>query len=145
MGVAAASNAVIAKLKSTAAVTALVSNRIYPGDAGQGVEEPYIVVRRPQGDTRNQQINKRDSFRKTPLAIYCAGDRKVVNSAANVADAVIAALDPTTAVTSSQTWGTVSVDHCDVTDAYDVSENPVEADEIGFPCEVILVDLYHIC
>lgn len=145
MTVAAASNAVIAKLKSVTAVTDLVSQRIYPGDAPEGVDKPYIVVRRPPGDNRTQQLAKRDSFRKTPLSIYCAGDPKVANSNQNVAEVVVNALNPTSAVTGSVTWGGVSVDHCDVMDSYDVSENPQEADEVGFPCDCVPIVLYHIC
>ena len=144
MTVAAAETAVAAKLKATAAITALVSQRVYARIAPEGETKPYIVIVHPQGETRNRTANRRDIFRKTPLTLRCVADTYL--EAATVANTVIDTLDSSsTAVTGSQTWGGVSVDHCAVMDNYDASDQPQLGDEIGFPVEAVELNLFHIC
>lgn len=146
-------SAVIAKLLATAAVTDLVGQRVYPRiapptalerDDGETTFNPYIVVRRPAGNNITHRLARRDSFRKTPLTVYCMACDHL--TACRVADVVMDALDPTASdQTGSQTWGAYSVDHCEVMDHYDASTDPQLADEIGFPIEAIDINLFHTC
>ena len=152
MTTAAPYTAVIAKLKATSGVTDLVGQHIYPRRGPESVRTrndsntfaPYIVVRKPQGDNRTQLVNRRDTFRKPPLSIYCFAPTHIAASA--VADAVVAAIDDgTTARTGSQTWGAYTVDHCNVTDTYDASTDPSLGDEVDFYCEAIDIQLFFNC
>jgi hypothetical protein len=144
MTAAAAELAISSKLKATAAVTAYVSQRVYTRIAKEGETKPYIVITHPAGERREHTANSRSKFRKTPLSIRCVATTYL--EAAQIADAVVDAIDSaSTAVTGSQTWGGVSVDHCVVLDNYDASDQPQLGDEIGFPVEAVELDLFHIC
>ena len=146
-------DAVISILQATASVTELVGKRIYPRLApqsaltrsdGGSLFESYIVVRRPAGEERTRKLSSRDTFRKTPMTVYCMADEHL--KACRVADVVMQTLDSTsTSQTGSQSWGSYLIDHCEVIDCYDASMDPSLADEIGFPIEAIEINLYYNC
>ena len=139
---AVAETALIAKLKATSSVTTLVGQRVFPRIAPEGADKPYIVVQRPPGEKRKQQTNKRSKFVQTPMSLACVGS--TYESSRAVSDAVVDAVNPTSAWTGSATWGTLAVDHCSVVETYDRSGNPQLADEIGFPVEFVEVDLFYV-
>ena len=134
--------AVIAKLKATSAVTALVSTRIYPRIAPQDASMPYIVVTRPSGETRPQRANKPTTFCVTPMSVFCVAE--TYQASRDVSTQAVLSLQPNTANTGSATWGAVAVDHCTVLGTHDGSGNPQLADEIGFPVEIVEIDLFHL-
>lgn len=161
MTTAAPYTAVGYKLKATAGVTALVGTtkdasgtepNIFARRAPEGIRQPampggrfssYVVMKKTQGENIAQQLQRMDGFRISPMGVYCFAATHTL--ACNLADAVIASLGFETAQTGSQTWGSHTVDHVEMTDRYDASTDPSLGDEIDFYCEAIEIKLYHTC
>ena len=158
MTTAAPYTAVGDKLKATSGVSTLVGTwkseaSIFARRAPEGIRQPattggnfssYIVIRKTQGEAVNHLTNRLDKFRISPMGIYCFAATHTL--ASSLADAVLTAIDSdATAQTGTQTWGTFSVDRCELIDRYDASTDPSMGDEIDFYCEAIEIKLYHVC
>lgn len=159
MTTAAPYTAVGDKLKATSGVTSLLGTwkseaSVFARRAPEGIRQTsttagglfnsYIVMKKIQGDDGSHLLGRRDTFRISPMGIYCFAATHTL--ASTLADAVLDAIDSdSTTQTGSQTWGTFSVDRCEVTDRYDASTDPSLGDEIDFYCEAIEIKLYHNC
>lgn len=134
-------NALIWKLKSVNAISALVAARIFPRVAPEGSKTPYIVVDRPPGQENPQLLAGPSSLLKTPMVIYCVG--ATYKESRDLARLIKPAINPSS-VTSSVQWNGTWVDHCIVGQTYEASEPPKMGDEIGYPIEAVDVVMWHL-
>lgn len=115
-----AAGAVVWKLKSVNAITAIVGQRIYPGRAPQNTPLPYIVVDRPPGQQNLGQTSQGSGkFRKSPVVVYCFADKDSggITQAETIRALVEPALAPSSGVVGTVTWNSISIDHVTVNDA----------------------------
>ena len=142
-----AAAAVVWKLKSVNAITAIVGTRIYPCRAPQGATLPYLIVDRPPGQ-QNLALTSQGSgsLRRTPIAVYCFADKDTggVKQAGDLMALVDPAIAPTSGVTGSVQWNGTWIDHCTVNDTYAHIEAPVQAEEVGWRSMVGAFDVWHL-
>jgi hypothetical protein len=137
-------NAIIWKLKSINAITAIVGTRIFPRMAKQGTLRPYIIVDRTPGQVIPQFSSGPSQLNKTPLTIYCIGSQTGgYKESRDIGRLVQSSINPA-GVTGSVQWNGTWIDHCWVIQTYDSSSPPVEGDEVGFPIEAIDCLLFHL-
>ena len=137
--------AIVWKLKSVNAITALVGTRIYPRIAPEGSLYPFIVVDRPPGQSNPQTASGPASLIITPMTIYCVANEKAggYEKSRAVGRLIKPALNPT-GVTGSVIWNGTIIDHCTVSQTYEASAPPQLADEVGWPSEAVDIELFHL-
>lgn len=133
--------ALVWKLKSVGAITALVGTRIFYRQAPQTAVKPYIVVDHPPGQRRTDRtLSGTVVMVQTHLMIRVEHAEKSI-VAMQIAKLCVSAIEATT----SATWDSFSVLQVDINDVYDDSAPPQQlADEIGFPAAAIDLTLYHL-
>lgn len=142
-----AASAVVWKLKSVNAITAIVGTRIYPCRAPEGATLPYLIVDRPPGQQNiGATAQGKGSIRKSPVMVYCFSDRDTggIKQAGDLEKLVNDAIVPVSGVTGSVQWNGTWIDHCMTNDSYAHIENPQEADEVGWRAMVGSFDVYHL-
>lgn len=142
-----ASSAVVWKLKSVNAITAIVSTRIYPGAAPEGATLPYIIVDRPPGQVSLGRTSQgQGGIEKTPVTVFCFADRDTggLKQAGQIVELVRSNLCPASGVTASVQWNGTWIDHCVGNGQYQHLEKPQEGDEVGWRAMAIDIDVYHL-
>ena len=126
---------VIDKLLATTAVTDLVVARVYPRMAPPKPTLPYIVVTINQGKRPWFHSGASSGKAVSPVQVRCYGATYLASR--QLAEQVELAIDATRGA-----FGSVYVSHCILRDQYDGSQDPVNDDEVGFPC---VVNDFEIC
>lgn len=140
-------SAVVWKLKSVNAITAIVSTRIYPGRAPQGAALPYIIVDNPPGQQNIGQTGQGSgNLRKTPLMVMCFSDKDTggLKQAGEISALVEVALAPVSGVTGSVQWNGTWIDHTTLGESYQHIEDPQEGDEVGWRSMAVPVTVFHM-
>lgn len=133
--------AMIWKLKSVNAISALVGARIYPRISPQeSGKTPYIIIDRPPGQQNPQTSQGPAQLIITPLTIYCIG--ATYQESRNVGALIKPAINPN-GFTGSVQWNGTWIDHCTVSQTYEASAPPAVADEVGYPIEAVDCVLFH--
>lgn len=133
-------DAVTDKLRATAGVTALCSTRIYPRIAPQrsstGGTRPYIVVTKTPGQRDWHKSGGPSGVCEAAVSVRCYGD--TYKAARELAEQVEFAMNGIRG-----TFGTVHVSHSLLRDLYDASTQPLNDDEMGYPCVAVEFDIAH--
>jgi hypothetical protein len=146
MGMIAAS-AVVWKLKSVGAITALVGTRIFPGKAPPGAAYPYICVDRAPGQVSlGDHSRGQGSLYKSPVTAFCFAERDTggIKQAGTIIELVRTHLCPTSSVTGWVEWNSTWIDHCTAKGQYEASVDPKEGDEVGWRAMALDVDVFHL-
>lgn len=126
-GVGVIEDGIAEKLKATAGVSALVAARVYVTRAPEDTTFPFIVVSKQPGEMHNALTSGgRTTIETASVTVNCWGS--TYESARNVASQVGHAIDG-----QAGTWGTEEVMYCGCESHQDISQQPTQDDEIGYP------------
>ena len=131
-------NGLYTKMSGTAAITALVSTRIYPNRAPQSAALPYITYQRITGD-RIYQISSPFVFgiARPVMQIDC-WSTSYLNCRA-IFDAVRVALNGV----QNATWDTISIYRSKLENDFELYEPPTDKDDIGIHRVTSDWEIYH--
>lgn len=115
------------KLKATSAVTAISSTRIFTARAPEDTSFPFIVITKQPGEMHNALTTSgRTGIEIGSVLVNCWG--ATYESARKLATQVGHAIDG-----QAGTWGTEEVMFCGCESQQDISQQPTQDDEIGYP------------
>lgn len=120
-------DALVAKLKSLGAISALVGTKIFPDTAPQGTATPYLVYEQTSRSDKACLSGERSGIVMDDFQFFAEGLER--SDCAAIRDAVTAAVDGTLA---RGTWGGVggiAVRGCTIGTASSSNENPPEASQ----------------
>jgi hypothetical protein len=115
------------KLKATTAVTNLCSTRVFTARAPEDTTFPFIVITKQPGEMHNVLTSAgRTGIEMASVLVNCWGS--TYESARKLATQVAYTIDGQTG-----TWGTEEVMFCGCESQQDISQQPTQDDEIGYP------------